>query len=62
MIVKPKFPECKTCINFNPRRLNPICLSCDAGEHYDPKVDFLDPNEDDFFQTLTEMTYDEENE
>lgn len=37
-MIRPKFPDCETCIYFSKKRTNPACGECDAGEFYEERV------------------------
>lgn len=37
--IEPRFPECRECRFYSPRKFLSICLRCGAGEYFEERID-----------------------
>ena len=56
--IEPKFPECRECQFYHPRRLLSRCLKCGAGEYFEERFDDRELNETELMKLYTKMALD----
>ena len=57
---EPRHDDCRSCVFWNARRLNPNCLRCGAGEFYEEKIkEKALPDAEELQEIVAGMTDDE---
>ena len=56
---EPRFPECRDCKNFHPKRPTPPCLRCGAGEFFEEAFNEKEPSEIDLIKMMKEWSNEE---